>query len=42
MKLSEKISGKLEKVTGKLAHLSQLTDADFYDAAVVVVRLRSN
>ncbi|MEO8044586.1 MAG: hypothetical protein ABI674_06735 [Spartobacteria bacterium] len=49
MKSGEKISGKLEKVTDKLVHLSQLTDADFYDAAVeieniaaVVVRVRSN
>jgi hypothetical protein len=49
MKSGEKVSGKLEKVTDKLAHLSQLTDADFYDAAValdsiavVVVRVRSN
>ena len=43
------MGGKLEKVTDKLIHLSQLTDADFYDAAVeidsiaaVVVRVRSN
>jgi hypothetical protein len=49
MKSGEKIAGKLEKVTEKLAHLSQLKDADFYDAAVdidsveaVVVRARSN
>ncbi len=49
MKSGEKISGKLQKVTEKLAHLSELTDADFYDAAVeidsiaaVVVRARSN
>ena len=49
MKSGEKIAGKLAKVTDKLAHLSQLTDADFYDAAVeidsiavVVVRVRSN
>ncbi len=49
MKSGEKIGGKLEKVTDKLVHLSQLTDADFYDAAVeidsvaaVVVRVRSN
>lgn len=49
MKSGEKIGGKLAKVTDKLAHLSQLTDADFYDAAVeidsiavVVVRVRSN
>ena len=49
MKSGEKIAGKLEKVTDKLVHISQLTDADFYDAAVeidsiaaVVVRVRSN
>ena len=49
MKSGEKLGGKLEKVTDKLIHLSQLTDADFYDAAVeidniaaVVVRVRSN
>ena len=49
MKSGEKISGKLLKVTDKLAHVSELTDADFYDAAVdlnsiaaVVVRVRSN
>jgi hypothetical protein len=49
LKSGEKIAGKLAKVTDKLAHLSQLTDADFYDAAVeidsiavVVVRVRSN
>ncbi len=49
MKSGEKMGGKLEKVTDRLVHLSQLTDADFYDAAVeidsiaaVVVRVRSN
>ncbi|MDQ3198826.1 MAG: hypothetical protein M3Q46_06515 [Verrucomicrobiota bacterium] len=49
MKSGEKISGKLQKVTEKMAHVSELTDADFYDAAVdidsiaaVVVRVRSN
>jgi hypothetical protein len=49
MKSGEKIAGKLEKVTDKLAHISHLTEADFYDAAVeiesvaaVVVRVRSN
>src|SRR6476620_4460689 len=48
MKSGEKIAGKLAKVTDKLAHLSQLADADFYDAAVeidsvavFVVRVRS-
>jgi hypothetical protein len=49
MKSGEKMAGKLDKVTDKLVHLSQLTDADFYDAVVeidsiaaVVVRVRSN
>ena len=49
MKSGEKIAGKLQKVTDKLVHLSQLTNADFYDGAVeiesiaaVVVRVRSN
>jgi len=49
MKSGEKIAGKLQKVTGTLAHLAQLNDATFYDAAVeiesvaaVVVRARSN
>ncbi len=49
MRSGEKIAGKLEKVTDKLAHVSHLTDSDFYDAAVaidgiaaVVVRVRSS
>ena len=49
MKSGEKVAGKLEKVTDKLVLLSQLTGADFYDAAIeidsietVVVRVRSN
>src|SRR5690349_16828449 len=49
LKSGEKIGGKLEKVTQAVAHLSQLSDASFYDAAVdvdsvaaVVVRARSN
>ena len=49
LKSGEKIAGKLQKVTDNLAHLAQITDADFYDAAVdlesvaaVVVRARSN
>ena len=49
LKSGEKIAGKLQKVTGTLAHLAQLTDATFYDAAVdidsvaaVVVRAQSN
>ena len=48
MASGERIGGKLEKVTDKLVHISQLTEADFYDAAVeiesvvaVVVRVRS-
>jgi len=47
MKSGEKIGGKVEKVGEKLVHLSQLTGAEFYDAAVdldaisaVVVRMR--
>lgn len=49
LKSGEKIAGKLQKVSGSLAHLAQLTDATFYDAAVdiesvaaMVVRARSN
>ena len=34
MKSGEKIGGKLQKVSDKLAHLTQLTGAEFYDAAV--------
>jgi len=34
MKSGEKIGGKLEKVGDKLVHLSQLTGAEFFDAAV--------
>jgi hypothetical protein len=47
MQSGEKIAGKVEKVGDKLVHLSQLTGAEFYDAAVdtadvsaVVVRTR--
>jgi hypothetical protein len=47
MKSGEKLGGKIEKVGAKLVHLSQLTGAEFYDAAVdldaisaVVVRAR--
>ena len=47
MKSGDKIAGKVEKVGDKLVHLSQLTGAEFYDAAVdtadvsaVVVRTR--
>ena len=49
LKSGEKIAGKLEKVTDSMALLTQLTDADCYDAAVdlgsvaaIVVRARSN
>ena len=48
MKSGEKIGGKVEKVGDKLVHLSQLTGAEFFDAAVdsaevaaVVVRTKS-
>ena len=48
MKGGEKIAGKVEKVGDKLVHLSQLTGAEFFDAAVdaadvaaVVVRAKS-
>ena len=48
MKSGEKIAGKLEKIGDKLVHLSQLTGAEFFDAAVdvadveaVVVRTKS-
>jgi hypothetical protein len=48
MKSGEKIGGKIEKVGDKLVHLSQLTGAEFFDAAVdtadvsaVMVRTRS-
>lgn len=48
MKSGEKIAGKVEKVGDKLVHLSQLTGAEFFDAAVdtsgvaaVVVRTKS-
>jgi hypothetical protein len=34
MKSGEKIGGKVEKVGDKLIHLSQLTGAEFFDAAV--------
>jgi hypothetical protein len=34
MKSGEKIAGKLEKVGDKLVHLSALTGAEFFDAAV--------
>ena len=48
MKSGEKIGGKVEKVGDKLVHLSQLSGAEFFDAAVeaesiaaVLVRTKS-
>ena len=48
MKSGEKIGGKVEKVGDKLVHLSQLSGAEFFDAAVdtsdvaaVIVRTKS-
>ncbi len=48
MKSGEKIGGKVEKAGIKLVHLSQLTGAEFFDAAVdaedvaaVIVRTKS-
>ena len=47
MESGEKIGGKVEKVGDKLVHLSQLSGAEFYDAAVdlgaisaVIVRVK--
>jgi len=34
MKSGEKIGGKLEKVTDKLAHISQMTGAEFFDGVI--------
>ena len=34
MKSGEKLGGKLEKVTDKLAHVSQLTGAEFFDGVI--------
>ena len=34
MKSGEKIGGKVEKVGDKLVHLSQLSGAEFFDAAI--------
>lgn len=36
LKGGEKISGKLEKVNGKLAHLSALTGAEYFDGVIVI------
>jgi hypothetical protein len=48
LKSGEKIGGKVEKIGDKLVHLSQLTGAEFFDAAVdtadiaaVVVRTKA-
>lgn len=48
LKSGEKIAGKLEKVGDKLAHVSQLAGAEFFEAAVsldeiaaVVVRAKA-
>lgn len=49
MRSGEKISGKLERVGDTMVHLTQLTGAEFYEAAVamdginaVVMRAKSN
>ena len=49
MRSGEKIGGKLERVGDTMVHLSQLTGAEFYEAAVamdaisaVVMRAKSN
>jgi hypothetical protein len=36
MRSGEKIGGKLEKVNEKVAHLTQLTGAEYFEAAVAV------
>lgn len=36
MRSGEKIGGKLEKVNVKIAHLTQLTGAEYFEAAVAV------
>jgi len=36
MKSGEKIGGKLEKANEKLVHLTQLTGAEYFEAAVAV------
>ncbi|MDQ2659049.1 MAG: hypothetical protein M3Y03_01375 [Verrucomicrobiota bacterium] len=48
MKSGEKLGGKVDQVTERLAHLSQLSGAEFYDAVVnledvaaVVVRTKT-
>ena len=49
MRSGEKIAGKLERVGDTMVHLTQLTGAEFYEAAVamdginaVVMRAKSN
>jgi len=49
MSSGEKLGGKLEKVSDKLVHLSQLTGAEYFEAivssddiAAVVVRAKKN
>ncbi len=36
MKSGEKLGGKLEKLNEKMAHLTQLTGAEYFDAVVVL------
>jgi hypothetical protein len=36
MKSGEKLGGKLEKLNEKVAHLTQLTGAEYFDAVVAV------
>lgn len=36
LKAGEKIGGKVEKLGDKLVHLSQVTGAEYYDAAVEI------
>ena len=36
MKSGEKIGGKLDKVNEKVAHLTQLTGAEYFDAVVAI------
>jgi hypothetical protein len=39
LKAGEKIGGKVEKLGDKLVHLSQVTGAEFYDAAVEIAEI---
>ena len=41
MTSGEKIGGKVEKIGDKLVHISQLTGAEFFDAAVDVAQVAS-